>query len=174
MSNRNLSLLQRIFGCSWHLACWQILMLQVVLIPAFQCVLRWVSQLADRGPDTQSKPDVKLNCSNPVCVCVHELSPLIVQVFVRMPSGSLLGGNQHTGNGPIAATVAALNLPLRIDSYEERSLGTGADACALAIVEAACPGVPGSRFGVGKDANIVTASVLAVLNAAMRFNHLAN
>ncbi|KKI11723.1 hypothetical protein XA67_23390 [Comamonas thiooxydans] len=23
----------------------------------------------------------------------HELSPLIVQVFVRMPSGSLLGGN---------------------------------------------------------------------------------
>lgn len=79
-----------------------------------------------------------------------------------------------TGNGPIAATVAALNLPLRIDSYEERSLGTGADACALAIVEATYPGVPGSRFGVGKDANIVTASVLAVLNAAMRFNRSTN
>ncbi|PIF98497.1 LOW QUALITY PROTEIN: 2-isopropylmalate synthase [Comamonas sp. 26] len=79
-----------------------------------------------------------------------------------------------TGNGPIAATVAALNLPLRIDSYEERSLGTGADACALAIVEATYPGVPGSRFGVGKDANIVTASVLAVLNAAMRFDRSIN
>lgn len=79
-----------------------------------------------------------------------------------------------TGNGPIAATVAALNLPLRIDSYEERSLGMGADACALAIVEVTCPGVPGSRFGVGKDSNIVTASVLAVLNAAMRFNRSNN
>ncbi|TYK69741.1 2-isopropylmalate synthase [Comamonas sp. Z3] len=73
------------------------------------------------------------------------------------------------GNGPIAAAVAALELPLRIDSYEERSLGNGADACALAIVEAAWPGVPGSRFGVGMQANIVTASVMAVVNAAARF-----
>lgn len=74
------------------------------------------------------------------------------------------------GNGPIAATVAALTLPIRIDSYEERSLGTGAEASAIAIVEASCPNAPGSRFGVGMDANIVKASVLAVLNAAMRFN----
>ncbi|NIF81925.1 2-isopropylmalate synthase [Comamonas sp. Tr-654] len=73
------------------------------------------------------------------------------------------------GSGPIAAAVAALELPLRIDSYEERSLGNGADACALAIVEAAWPGVPGSRFGVGMHANIVTASVMAVVNAAARF-----
>lgn len=76
---------------------------------------------------------------------------------------------QGTGNGPIAATVAALGLPLRIHSYEERSLGAGADAMALAIVEAAWPGVPGSRFGVGRHSNIATASVLAVLSAAARF-----
>lgn len=73
------------------------------------------------------------------------------------------------GNGPIAATVAALDLPLRIDSYEERSLGAGSDAVALAIVEAAMPDVPGSRFGVGRHANIATASVLAVISAAARF-----
>ncbi|MEL7629351.1 2-isopropylmalate synthase [Pectobacterium aroidearum] len=73
------------------------------------------------------------------------------------------------GNGPISATVAALGLPLRIDSYEERSLGAGADAVALAIVEAVRPGVSGSRFGVGRHPNIVTASVLAVLSAAARF-----
>lgn len=79
-----------------------------------------------------------------------------------------------TGNGPIAATVAALNLPIRIDSYEERSLGSGAQASALAIVEVSCPGVPGSRFGAGKDANIVKASVLAVLNAALRLSDFAN
>ncbi|OZI51446.1 2-isopropylmalate synthase [Bordetella genomosp. 4] len=75
-----------------------------------------------------------------------------------------------TGNGPIAATVAALALPLRIDSYEERSLGAGSDAMAVAIVEAAMPGVPGSRFGVGRHANIATASILAVLSAAARFS----
>lgn len=75
---------------------------------------------------------------------------------------------EGSGNGPIAATVAALGLPLRIDSYEERSLSAGSDAAALAIVEAAIPGVPGSRFGVGRHANIATASVLAVLSAAAR------
>ncbi|WP_336333266.1 2-isopropylmalate synthase [Pseudomonas putida] len=73
-----------------------------------------------------------------------------------------------SGNGPIAATVTALGLALRIDSYEERSLGAGSDAVALAIVEAVVPGMPGSRFGVGRHANITTASVLAVLNAAAR------
>ena len=65
--------------------------------------------------------------------------------------------------------MTALGLPLRIDSYEERSLGAGSDAAALAIVEAAMPGVPGSRFGVGRHANIATASILAVLSAAARF-----
>lgn len=77
-----------------------------------------------------------------------------------------------TGNGPIAATVAALGLPLRIDSYEERSLGAGSDASAIAIVEASMPGVAGSKFGVGKDANIITASVMAVLNVAARYKDL--
>ncbi|MGP7733720.1 2-isopropylmalate synthase [Oceanimonas smirnovii] len=79
---------------------------------------------------------------------------------------------EGSGKGLIAATVAALGLPLRIDSYEERSLGTGSDAEALAIVEAAIPGVPGSRFGVGRHLNIVTASILAVLSAAARFSML--
>lgn len=78
------------------------------------------------------------------------------------------------GNGPIAATVAALNLPIRIDSYEERSLASGAEACAFSIVEVSWPGVPGSKFGGGMDANIVTASVHAVLNAALRFCQLAS
>ncbi|WP_433693467.1 2-isopropylmalate synthase [Herbaspirillum seropedicae] len=76
---------------------------------------------------------------------------------------------EGSGNGPIAATVAALGLALRIDSYEERSLGVGASAQALAIVEAALPTVPGSRFGVGRHENITTASIMAVLSAASRF-----
>jgi 2-isopropylmalate synthase len=72
------------------------------------------------------------------------------------------------GSGPIAATVNALALPIRIDNYEERALRAGADALALAIVEAARDGVAGIRYGAGRHANIATASVLAVLSAARR------
>jgi len=72
------------------------------------------------------------------------------------------------GNGPIAATVDALGLPMRVDSYEERATGSGADAQALAIVEAALEGVAGSGFGVGMSHNIVTASIQAVISVANR------
>ncbi len=76
------------------------------------------------------------------------------------------------GSGPIDAVAAAigqhLGVALRIDHYEERSLGQGAGAMALAIVEAALPGVAGTRFGAGRHANIVTASILAVLHAVGR------
>ena len=72
------------------------------------------------------------------------------------------------GNGPIAATVDALGLPIRLDGYEERSTGHGADAQALAIVEAALEGVPGATFGIGLSHNILTASVLAVIAVANR------
>jgi 2-isopropylmalate synthase len=65
--------------------------------------------------------------------------------------------------------VAALGLPIRIDSYEERSLGGGADAQALALVEVAWPGEAGTRFGAGCHANIVSASIQAVLCAVSRF-----
>jgi 2-isopropylmalate synthase len=78
------------------------------------------------------------------------------------------------GSGPIAATVDALSLPIRIDNYEERALRSGADASALAIVEAAFDGVAGVRYGVGRHANIATASVLAVLSAARRLGVTAN
>lgn len=81
------------------------------------------------------------------------------------------GTRQHLrgqGNGPIAATVDALGLPLRVDHYEERATGTGANAQALAIVEAAMDGVAGSTFGAGASHNIVTASVSAIVSVANR------
>jgi 2-isopropylmalate synthase len=83
-----------------------------------------------------------------------------------------LDGERRTlrgrGNGPIAAAVQALDLPLRIDAYEERSIGAGAGAQAMAIVEAALDGVPGTGFGVGMSHNIVEASVQAVIGVANR------
>ncbi len=73
------------------------------------------------------------------------------------------------GAGPIAAAVAALDPAMRIDAYEQRSLGTGAQALSMAIVEAAHPRATGTRFGVGIHQSIATASVLATLSA---FNRL--
>ncbi len=77
---------------------------------------------------------------------------------------------QGQGNGPIAAAVDALGLPLRVDHYEERATGSGANAQALAIIEAAMDGTAGSTFGAGMSHNIVTASVQAVISVANRLN----
>ncbi|QNP58462.1 2-isopropylmalate synthase [Paenacidovorax monticola] len=83
-----------------------------------------------------------------------------------------IDGARHTlqgqGNGPIDATVDALGLPLSVHGYEERAVGAGSGAQALAIVEAGFDGQPGAAFGVGLHHNIVTASVQAVVSAANR------
>jgi 2-isopropylmalate synthase len=83
-----------------------------------------------------------------------------------------IDGEAHTlagqGNGPIDAAVQALGLPLQVHGYEERAVGSGSNAKALAIVEAGMEGQPGATFGVGLHHNIVTASVQAVVSAANR------
>jgi 2-isopropylmalate synthase len=75
------------------------------------------------------------------------------------------------GNGPIAAFVDALardaGLAVEIVDYHEHALGEGADARAAAYVEARVNGAK-SRWGVGLDANIVTASLRAVVSAVNR------
>jgi 2-isopropylmalate synthase len=75
-----------------------------------------------------------------------------------------------SGNGPIAAFVDALGrdagVPVEIVDYAEHALGEGADASAVAYVEARVGGK--TRWGVGIDANIVTASLKAVVSAANR------
>jgi len=83
-----------------------------------------------------------------------------------------VGGKRVTvvgeGNGPIDALVHALGVPVRLQSYEERSVGVGADSRAAAFVELAVEGGAGPRFGVGLHTNIVTASILAVISAMNR------
>jgi len=73
------------------------------------------------------------------------------------------------GNGPIAAFVDALATvghDVRVLDYAEHALSSGGDARAAAYVECAI----GERivWGVGIDANIVTASLKAVVSAANR------
>jgi 2-isopropylmalate synthase len=73
------------------------------------------------------------------------------------------------GNGPIAAFVDALHsigFDVRVLDYTEHALSSGGDARAAAYVECAI----GERilWGVGVDANIVTASLKAVVSAVNR------
>jgi 2-isopropylmalate synthase len=75
------------------------------------------------------------------------------------------------GNGPIAAFVSAVRDGLRVDldvvDYHEHSLGRGADATAVAYVETVTDDST-TRWGIGTDPNIITASLRAVLSAANR------
>ncbi|MFM0059557.1 2-isopropylmalate synthase [Paraburkholderia phytofirmans] len=72
------------------------------------------------------------------------------------------------GNGPLDALMHAIGVPVRIQHYEERALTQGADARAVAVAEMAGADVTGSAFGVGIDANLVTASIRAVISGVNR------
>ncbi|MEP7243006.1 MAG: 2-isopropylmalate synthase [Gammaproteobacteria bacterium] len=72
-----------------------------------------------------------------------------------------------SGTGPIDAAVRALNLPIDVVAYHEHSCGAGSEAMAVAYVEIAIGGGT-ALFGVGRHANIITASLLAVLSAVNR------
>jgi 2-isopropylmalate synthase len=101
-----------------------------------------------------------------------EKDALTVDVFVEGKQRTLEG----TGNGPIAAFVDVLNgLPqgwdLRVLDYAEHALSAGGDAVAAAYVECAVTTAESETvvlWGVGIDANIVTASLKAVVSAVNR------
>jgi 2-isopropylmalate synthase len=77
------------------------------------------------------------------------------------------------GNGPIDAFCdglrKAFGVDLKVVDYREHAVGAGADAAAVAYVEIETGGR--QLFGVGRNANIVTASfnaIVAGLNRALR------
>ncbi len=75
------------------------------------------------------------------------------------------------GNGPIDAFIHALKDEMGIDisvqNYHEHAVGQGADATAVSYVEIKAPN-GGVMFGVGRDPNIVAASLRAIVSAANR------
>jgi len=90
-------------------------------------------------------------------------------ISVRMTDGGQEITIEGSGNGPIAAFVSAmstLGVDVRVLDYAEHALSSGGDARAAAYVEAAV----GERvlWGVGLDANIVIASLKAVVSAVNR------
>ena len=72
------------------------------------------------------------------------------------------------GNGPISAILDALQLPIDVVNYEERSIGSGANAKALALIELQVKGTGKSVFGAGIHDNIVTSSIEAILASTNR------
>ena len=90
---------------------------------------------------------------------------LSVEVLWRGQSRHLTG----IGNGPIDAFVHALSdveVEVRVLDYAEHAMSAGGDAEAVAYVEASVGGAV--RWGVGRDPNIVTASLRAVVSAVNR------
>ncbi len=96
-----------------------------------------------------------------------EKDQLTVNVYVDGAVRTLEG----SGNGPIAAFVDAINglehgFDVRVLDYAEHALSAGGDAMAAAYVE--CAVGDQVLWGVGLDANIVTASLKAVISAVNR------
>jgi len=88
-----------------------------------------------------------------------------VEVFHRGVRRPLVG----VGNGPIDAYVQALKpleIQVRVLDYAEHALSSGGDAQAAAYVE--CEVGNTTVWGVGLDANIVTASIKALTSAVNR------
>ena len=93
------------------------------------------------------------------------LDEQIVELKVRGDEKSFKG----EGNGPVAAFVDALRqtgADIRVLDYSEHALSAGGDALASAYVECEIGGE--IVWGVGIHANIVTASLRAVVSAANR------
>jgi 2-isopropylmalate synthase len=75
------------------------------------------------------------------------------------------------GNGPVDAFVAAvrsgLSLPIHVLNYHEHAIGAGEDAMAVSYVQLRI-GADRTVYGVGRDANIVTATLRALTSAINR------
>jgi 2-isopropylmalate synthase len=94
--------------------------------------------------------------------------------FVRLTGEAVVHGRRveltGSGNGPIDAFVqglaAATGRSIRVLDYHEHSIGAGADARAVAYLELRID--DHTRFGVGVDSNIVSASLKAIVSGLQR------
>ena len=114
----------------------------------------------------QRETPLKLNSVH-TSSAAGEKDALDVNVYVDGELRTLHG----EGNGPIAAFVSAINgleqgYDVRVLDYAEHALSSGGDAVAAAYVE--CLVHDTVFWGVGIDANIVTASLKAVISAVNR------
>jgi 2-isopropylmalate synthase len=95
-------------------------------------------------------------------------------VTARVADGDAVRSISGAGNGPIDAFIAGLRSGLGVEitvrDYHEHATTSGANSAAVAYVELEVAGKP--VYGIARDANIVTASLRAIvsgLNRASRF-----
>ncbi|MFO1415555.1 MAG: 2-isopropylmalate synthase [Burkholderiales bacterium] len=78
---------------------------------------------------------------------------------------------QGAGNGPVDAFVTAvrkgLGMPIHVINYHEHAIGAGEDAMAVSYVQLRV-GTDRTVYGVGRDPNIVTATLRALISAINR------
>ncbi|MDM4721408.1 2-isopropylmalate synthase [Micromonospora sp. WMMA1363] len=92
-----------------------------------------------------------------------------VEITARVGHGDRQHAITAVGNGPVDAYVNALQslgVSVRVLDYHEHALSSGGDAQAAAYVECVVDGR--TVWGVGVDANIVTATIKAVTSAVNR------
>jgi 2-isopropylmalate synthase len=96
------------------------------------------------------------------------------EVTARVADGDTVRSISGAGNGPIDAFIAGLRsglgVAITVRDYHEHATTTGANAAAVAYVELEVAGTV--VYGIARDANIVTASLRAIvsgLNRASRF-----
>ncbi|WP_454727550.1 MULTISPECIES: 2-isopropylmalate synthase [Cupriavidus] len=94
-----------------------------------------------------------------------------VEIEVTLQRDGAAVSMRGRGNGPIDAFVGAcggaLGMPVRVMDYHEHALSSGASAAAASYVEIRV-GDSATGFGAGIDANIVTASLKAVVSGINR------
>jgi 2-isopropylmalate synthase len=106
-------------------------------------------------------------------VVLRSYAASTVDTGIALTASISLDGTDHEvsaiGNGPIDAFIRALStvgVEARVLDYAEHALTAGESAQAAAYVECSIGGE--TRWGVGIDANIVTASLRAVASAVNR------
>ncbi len=113
---------------------------------------------------------------SPVCYRQHHLFEQGAMQGIRLEV-EIVGQPQilaGTGNGPIDAAVHALRsagIGVRVCSFEERAMAAsreGGDAQACAFMEITDEASGSACYGVGMDANIVTASIRALFSGLNR------
>jgi 2-isopropylmalate synthase len=116
-----------------------------------------------------------LTAQGPWTLLHHQVSDDLGQSHVCMRVQTPQGV-QHVsghGNGPLDAAwhaVRSLGLPdgARWQGFEEHAMGEGSDAVALAWVEISAPGLPQPVLGAGQHPHLVSASIMAMMQAINR------
>jgi 2-isopropylmalate synthase len=118
-----------------------------------------------------------LDPGHPLSYRQHQIMPVsdppeAVRVWVEICQNGQDQVICGAGNGPIDAFVQGLDQPITLMDYQEHARGLGAEAQAVAYVELRL-GDGSSLYGVGIDANIVTASFKAILSGINRAEAIA-